>query len=360
MESNQFPVAQQPHYLQPVTIRELCVDRHRFNIDPPFQRKKAWRLPQCQQMIETILRGQSIGTLEGYREKEASEDGTVYGIVDGHQRITAILEFVDNRIKTWTEKRKRMVLPNSQPPVEPGKFFKDLSKVARNNILDYRVYINIIPRMSDLEMVERFLGIQCQTPLSAAERLYVYPSKAKDAARCLAAHPFWEQFYVGERNRGQLFQSSLYLLAIELAGGPVDLGRSAWFSELASGRHDQRVTDAPVQRIHARLDEMACFYAGMQFSDRAISIVMYQSVLFLCQAGYHVTPADRGKLTPWITTIIAESKRVTGAPAYHQPTNHLVYASAQRAFWEKHRTTVMRLFGIAERESNVSHFDSRS
>lgn len=350
MSSSQFPSTQQPHYLYPVTIRELSERRSRFNIDPPFQRGQAWRRRQMQQLIETILRGESIGQLEGYKEQENGENGTVLGMVDGHQRITAILAYVDNKFKTWSEVGKKIALPNARPPVAPDTFFKDLDKTSRNMILDYRVNINIIPRLSELEMVERFLGIQCQTPLSHAERMRAHPSKAKYTADCLALHEFWDQFYTGDTNRGQKFQSSLYLLAIQLSGGFVDLGRGLWFAELACGKHDDRITDAHISSVICRLEEMTTLFAGMQFSDRNVSVVMYQAVLFLHQEGYSVQAADRGKLLTWIKAIIAEGRRMTAAGStYHQPINRLLYASIQRAFWEKHRTTVMRLFGVAEK-----------
>ena len=62
---------------------------------------------------------------------------------------------------------------------------------------------------------------------------------------------------------------------------------------------------------------------------------------------------------PWIKAIVAESRRMTAAGStYHQPVNRLLYASIQKTFWEKHRATVMRLFGIAEKGSEMSHFDS--
>jgi len=341
-------VSQQEHYLHPVTIRELSEQRHRFNIDPPFQRKKAWRNRQCQQLYETILLGRSIGILEGYKETDEGEGGTIYSLIDGHQRITALLEFVDNRIKTWTHPQKLQVLPNGKPPVEPGKFFKQMGVPARNYFLDYRVHINIVPRGTELERVERFLGIQCQTPLTPAERLYAYPSLAKDLARKLSKHTFWEDFYKGETNRGQLFQSSLYLLTLEMAsGGLVDLGRGAFVAALASGKYDAELPEMLENTVSERLDDVACVFAGMQFTDRAAVIAMYQAVLFLKQAGYTIrSMTDRGKLAPWITVILAESKHVTGDPVYHQPVQKLLYASGQRTFWEKHLKTVQGLLGV--------------
>lgn len=342
--------SQPPHYLHPVTIKELCNERHRFNIDPPFQRRNAWGVRQHQQLYETALLGQSIGILEGYREDDFMEGGTVFGIIDGHHRITAIYNFVDNKIKTWTYAQKTRVLPNARPPVEPGRFFDELSIVARNKFLDYRLWINVIPKMSEDELVERFLGIQNQTPLSPAERLNAYPSKAKDAAKRIAQHSFWEEFYVGERNRGQCFQSSLYLLAIELTpNGMVDLTRGVFPSSLASGRHDQMITEAVIEGVEERLDAISCVYAGMQFTDRAASVVMYQSIMFLEQSGRTIQSlTDRGRLTDWISAFLAASKRASGVPVYNQPVHRLLHASGQREFWEKHRGEVMILFGLGD------------
>ncbi len=340
---------QQQNAWHPVTVRELREQRERFNIDPPFQRKQAWNRRQCQQLYETMFQGRPIGTLEGYRENTAMEGGTVFGIIDGHQRITAILRFVDNNIKTWTYPQKLQLFPGSEAPKQPGRFFRDLDVNARNYFLDYRVDINLIPKMTDHELVERFLEIQCHVPLSPAERLYAYPSKAKELAKRIGSHLLWDGFYAGERHRGQVFQSCLCLLAIELQGGIADLrGQSVYINSLACGKRDDEITTTVEQRVRGHLDEVCLLFSGMQFTDRIASVVMYQAVMKLKECGYQIKTTDRGKLTTWILNIINESKQVMGIPVYNQPIQRLLYASSQKVFWEHNLKVVLRLMDIPE------------
>ena len=338
-------VSQQQNAWHPVTIRELTEQRHRYNIDPPFQRQQAWTRKQCQQLYETMLRGRPIGTLEGYKEDPSLKGGTTFGIIDGHQRITAILNFVDNKIKTWTHVQKLATFPDSEIPIQGGRFFREMTDEAKNYFLDYRLDINIIPKLSDVELVERFLEIQCHTPLTSAERLYAYPSRAKNVSKRVAKHPFWEQFHVGETNRGQLFQSSLYLIALEVSpDGIADL-RGGYIARLASGTYDDQVTVSVEDAIKERLDSVCIIFAGMQFSDRIASAVMYQSVMRLTSCGYVIKSSDRGKLAIWMSNLLQSSKRST-SPIYQQPIQTLLNASAQRTFWEQHLKEILVLFEI--------------
>lgn len=338
-------VSQQQNAWHPVTIRELSEQRHRFNIDPPFQRKQAWTRRQYQQLYETMLRGRPIGTLEGYKEDPSLRGGTTFGIIDGHQRITAILDFVDNKVKTWTHVQKLSVFPDSGIPIQGGRFFKEMVEEARNYLLDYRIDINIIPKLSDQELVERFLEIQCHAPLTAAERLYAYPSKAKNVSNRIAKHPFWEQFHTGETNRGQLYQSSLYLIALEMSPDGIEDLRSGFIGRLASGKYDDQVTLSMENTIKERLDNVCNIFTGMQFTDRVASVVMYQSVMRLTSCGYVIKPSDRGKLAIWMGNLLQSSKR-SSLPIYHQEIQKLLYASAQRKFWAQHEKEVLVLFEI--------------
>lgn len=345
MPDESTPVASQQHNAWfPVTIRELSEQRERYNIDPPFQRKTAWRRIQMQQLYETIFAGRPIGVLEGYREDPNSSGGTKFGIIDGHQRIESILKFVDNIVKTWSWAQKLKVFPGSTPPRQPARFFRDLDVDARNYFLDYRLDINIIPKMSELEMVNRFLEIQCHTPLSAAEKLYPYPSKSKDVAKRIAQNPFWEQFYIGQSNRGELFQISLCLLGVEISpNGTADLrGDSPFITSLACGLFDAQITDQVECNVTSGMDLAMILFNGFQFSDRLAALICYQAVDRLRICGYEITEKDRGKLSIWLDNVLSESKR-SNFPVFVQPVKRLKYSSKQIEFWSLNMPVILQL-----------------
>ncbi|MEI4884385.1 hypothetical protein, partial [Klebsiella pneumoniae] len=75
----------------------------------------------------------------------------------------------------------------------------------------YKLRIDRLKDRPESEKATRFLRVQNHVALTAAERLKVYASKAKEATARIEQHPFWEDFYMGKKSRGQTFQSSLYL-----------------------------------------------------------------------------------------------------------------------------------------------------
>ncbi len=345
-----YPHPQQPLPPVYVSIRELSEQRHRFNVQPEFQRQTVWSTSMKQAFIDTILRGDPVPPMEAYEEYDEKGEKT-YIFVDGHQRIMAILEYVDGVFRTWTPGEKRQSEPGSDPPVEPRKPIDKLTPVARNYLLDYHIQINRIHKTSDEQVRTRFLRIQNQVPLSAAEKLNAYKSKATEAARCIEQHSFWMFWdsYSRRTNREQKFQSSLWLLAIELSspGGLCDVHSAAALQNLAVGNHDQKITDEIVEEIVERLDVVAHVYHGTRFTERATSIVMYQSIMFLEQTGYDVQPSDKGRLTSWIEGLIATSRRA-GLPAYQRPIQKLTNKSGQQAFWNRNLQSVLAQFGVNE------------
>lgn len=330
-----------------LSMRELSAERHRYLVMPSFQRSIVWGIRQCQALIDTMLLGENVPELEGYQYY--TDDGQAYwSIIDGHQRLTTVLRYMSGEFRTWTATQKQRAEPNSDAPVEPGKYFDELSPIARNYFLDYRFTIVRVRNKSPQQLITRFLRIQNHVPLSAAERLNAYISRAKDAAKQIERHSFWEDFYDGRTNREQLFQSALFLVGLEVAlpKQTVDLMSGKYMHMLACGQHDELITDAIVERVMDKLDKMSLIFYGSHFTQRTTTIAMYQAVEHLESAGYTISQADRGKLTPWLMNVIAESKRGSSTPNYAKQIQQMLRESTQKAFWERHLQGVLATFDI--------------
>lgn len=342
LPQGQFP----PYFL---SLRELRDQRHRYLVVPSFQRGIVWTIRQCQGLIDTILRGEDIPPLEGYQTfSEAGE--SFWSLIDGYQRITAILRFLDGEFRTWSATQKELAEPHSDPPVEPTKYFKDLSPIAKNYLLDYRLMIVQVRNQSPQQLVTRFLRINQHVPLTVAERLRAQISRANTAAMHIETHPFWEDFYDGKRNREQLFQCSLNLIGLEIAlpeKTTVDLLSRHYYHKLASGRYDNRISDTLIARVWEKLDKMALLYHGAHFTRRSITVPMYQSVHHIESTGYAITQKDKGVLATWIMNVIAESNRGSSIPNYAQQIQHLLRKQQQKIFWERHLRSVLATFGTS-------------
>ena len=311
---------------------------------PIYQRNKVWPLRYCQWEINSILEGKPFPSLIAYREIDKQGKQT-YWITDGRQRLCAILDFIDGKFRTWTVKQKEQADPNSSPPIEPNKYFNALSPIAKNFLFDYVVSIMIEVKRSDAEMREQFRSFQNHVALTAAEKIDSYLSKAKDAATRIEHHTFWEDFYDGkDQHRKKLFQSSLFLLALEMSpDGFAGVDGNAFIHMLASGRRDHEITSTIVEKVLTRLDAMCHFFQGAQFTIRASAVVMYQGVYFLEKNGVAIQSKNKGSLTMWLCGVMDESSRIGNTPAYNRPLQQITRKKVQYAFWERHLGTIISL-----------------
>jgi hypothetical protein len=328
-----------------VSMRELREAPHRFIIVPEFQRQEVWCRSERQALIDTILLGESVPQLEGYQS--FNEEGeSFWHLIDGQQRMKTVIRFMSDEFKTWTHAQKEQVEPNSDLPVEGGKYFEELSIIARNYFLNYRFMIVQVRNQSLQALATRFRRIQNHEPLTAAERYHSHISAATSAAKEVAAHVFWEDFYDGQRRREQVFQSSLHLVGLEAALPViyVELLGSKYLHALAYGRHDERITPALITRISHKLGLICTLYHGAHFTQRSAIVPMYQSIGYLDRLGYTIGERDKGKLCIWLMTLIEESKGTK--PNYASRIQQLLRASFQEEFWRQCLPQVTALFGL--------------
>ena len=337
---------QQQYAPQQVSVRELCEQARRFVLDPDFQRGHVWKRNKEWAAVDTMLLGDTLGAFQAWQEIVEGE--TYWFFMDGHQRLRAILDFYRGKYPTWTYDQKMHFEPNSDPPVEPGVFFNQMSAYSRNIFLNYHITIFPSQKGTPMQQANRFLRIQNQTPPSAAERLNAYPSKAKFMARGLQDHPFWESYYKGDDERLQLFQGGLFLMALQISPGFSDLQRGYFIHSLAAGDYDHRINDQFLAEIKENMEKMACLYHGIRFSEKAVVIAMYQSVQFLNDAGYEVDKhRDIGKLKPFMKSFLDESKRANRDSSELQTrARSLGFRKGQCDFWTRYVGEVMRTFNI--------------
>src|SRR5437588_4831218 len=105
-----------------ISVKELFNERDKYLVYPRFQRDKSWQIRDNQQFIDSLLLGDSFPPLEGYEEFYGMGEKR-WGIIDGQNRINAIIGFIKGDFRTWTAGEKRAAEPSSGVgPVQPGKF----------------------------------------------------------------------------------------------------------------------------------------------------------------------------------------------------------------------------------------------
>ena len=108
------------------------IKRNKLVLSPPFQRNLVWRTIHKIDFIKTILLGfpfPQIFLAKG--ELNAEELTTTSVVVDGQQRMNAILGYIENEYSV------------------DGQFYKDLSKIERDEFLKYEIAIIELDMESD-------------------------------------------------------------------------------------------------------------------------------------------------------------------------------------------------------------------
>lgn len=112
-----------------------------MDMQPDFQRHNVWTKKQQAYLVDTILRGYPIPEI--YMQEKIKDDGsTEYLIVDGKQRITAILQFLDGYFG----------LNSDDSPEWANSKFSDLEPQLKRFFYEYNFVVRLLPEMTDSEL----------------------------------------------------------------------------------------------------------------------------------------------------------------------------------------------------------------
>lgn len=116
-------------------------EQHELEMKPPFQRNPVWVTRQKSFLIDTILNRYPIPEI--YMQETADEYGHArYIIIDGQQRIRAVLEFLEEKYH----------IDEKESPEFNGAFFSDLTAEQKKNIFQYNFVVRILPDVNDSEL----------------------------------------------------------------------------------------------------------------------------------------------------------------------------------------------------------------
>jgi len=116
-----------------------------LHMKPPFQRNPVWVQRQKSFLIDTILSGLPIPEI--YMQETVNENGEArYVVVDGQQRLRAVLEFMEGRFS----------LDAKDSPNWADFSFDDLSSSDKKQIYQYDFVVRQLPEMEDTQVREIF------------------------------------------------------------------------------------------------------------------------------------------------------------------------------------------------------------
>lgn len=188
-------------------------------IDPTYQRRKVWLEPDKVRLIETILLDLVMPEVFFWPAETNPETGdSIIHIVDGQQRITSIIAFINNEF-ALTEKH---LLDDNIKKRCANKTFSELEDEDKIRIWEYKVSIVLIDRTFDKNAIKQlFFRLNLTNySLNAQEKLNSKDSAFGDASEALSTLDFWKNckvFSAADARRMQdvRYCCSIYILASE-------------------------------------------------------------------------------------------------------------------------------------------------
>lgn len=130
-----------------------------LEIAPKF-RRSVWKQPQRSFLIDTILRQMPIPPLYLRNIYDTSRKKVVREVVDGQQRLRAVLDFID----------EKYTLSRTLDAPYGGKRFSALTEDQKTSIRSYRFICKSFDGISDREVLEVFQRLNTHSvPLSKQE-----------------------------------------------------------------------------------------------------------------------------------------------------------------------------------------------
>lgn len=140
--------------------------RSELVLQPKFQRRDVWSNKAKSHLLDTILRGLPIPLIFIRQQIDPAKKKTVREVVDGQQRLNAVLEFCDPKDPKDAFKLHRAIHPNYG-----GKTFADLPSDVQQSFLSYEFSVVLLEGASDGDVLNIFARLNTYAQKLTAQEL---------------------------------------------------------------------------------------------------------------------------------------------------------------------------------------------
>jgi len=131
----------------------------KYNFNPPYQRRSLWTDEKKSFLIDSILKNYPIPPIFLHQKIDDKTGKTKYDIIDGKQRLTAIVEFITNLIPISDEQGEELEnnpiaglffndFENSELSIYKGRFWRYVIPVEYVDTGDQEVIDSIFDRLN--------------------------------------------------------------------------------------------------------------------------------------------------------------------------------------------------------------------
>jgi len=270
------------------------------NLAPDYQRGVVWGKAQQELLIDTIARDYIVPEII---LREIEEDK--YEMVDGVQRSTAIMKFLNNKIVLGDVDVKGFSVK--------GKKYKDLTP-EQKYYFDSRELHLVIINGSKEEVERMFKRLQNGSPLKAQEKRNAMSGQLREFVRLASNHDFFESCQFND-SRGTYAEVICQFILIEVKPEAELKLSNAEIDKYYEENILTGVSEKVEETIINTMDFLQnCFPDKKQFVDKAMlkkttvhSLYMVASEL-IKQNGYNKMENYIGMFANWFFNFEAERK----------------------------------------------------
>lgn len=316
-------------------LDDLFATRARIRVYPSCQREKVWELRRKQRLIDTIFRNLPMPPV-AIVETEHPLLGMHSEVVDGQQRIEAVIAYMNNEFPT-----ARRFADDEDSPLYPNLLYSQLPTDIKSRFDGYHFPIVRIDEIDSELIPVIFRRWQLGVPLSLAETLFSFEGSTKEMAKEFSSHEFWRIVYSGETQHRQPFQAGVKMLLLEYYGGFANLTTPRQKDAMALRKLTESVSEIrPI--MLKRLDLMSKLFYGASIKSVNQAGLMYQTIMQLEQLGYDPAIFERGTLAVWFQTIVLEAleEKQKGNGYFF---SRMERVNQQRAFWRSHLESLISI-----------------
>lgn len=201
------------------TTRERCAvswfnrKKRLINFSPTYQREGGvWSKDKKQLFIDSVVNGYDIPKIYMH-SLDQDDDGYEYAVVDGKQRISTLLEFLEGEIEFGED--FKYTGPDCDTPPKAGDRFIDLPEATREVIKENSLDVVVIDTKDEDDIEELFSRLNNGEKLNAAESRNAFGGKMAGLVRDLIKEPFFTTKMGFPNRRYAHYEVSCKLLYIE-------------------------------------------------------------------------------------------------------------------------------------------------
>lgn len=191
--------------LQQYTIADFLEwhEKRQLELNPDFQRGKVWPSAARTYLIDTVLRRLPIPKIYLRTRVDLTTKRSYREVVDGQQRLRALIEFADNRFALGARAKEYA-----------GRKYADLTPEEQERFLGYTIAVDQLINASDGDVLEVFSRLNSYTvPVNPPELRHAkYQGEFKWAVHEMSQQWsfLWEELrVVGSRDAVRLMSDSL-------------------------------------------------------------------------------------------------------------------------------------------------------